>query len=91
MVSPCLITVLFTGKAEPADVPTNATPAATKVAIKTLRMRFSPPLPNLPPVAGGSTIGLSAIDAWAQKPSMATPTLFHLALVLKPERIGRLP
>jgi hypothetical protein len=41
MVSACLTTVLFTGKAEPADVPTNATPAATKVAIKTLRMRFS--------------------------------------------------
>jgi hypothetical protein len=42
MDSPCLTTVLlFTGKAEPADVPTNATPAATKVAIKTLRMRFS--------------------------------------------------
>lgn len=41
MVSACLTTVLFTGKAEPADVPTNATPAATKVAITILRMRFS--------------------------------------------------
>jgi hypothetical protein len=48
-------------------------------------------LPNSLPVAGGSVIGLSAIDAWAELLSMAAVNLFHLASVPKPERIGRVP
>lgn len=44
-VAACLMVVLLTGAAEPAETPTHPMPAAINVAIAILRMRF-PPLPE---------------------------------------------
>lgn len=68
MLPACLSTMLFTGAAEPADVPANAKPAATSVAITILRMRFSSmpllwqALPQLNPIGWPHQIILTAIS-----------------------------
>jgi hypothetical protein len=57
-VAACFSAVLLTGAAEPADTPTNPIPAAIKVAITILRMRFSLCCPLNPP-RGRAVMGRS--------------------------------